>query len=44
MQRAVANQKKEKTDDDAGADLSPGWTKTLCQAPDKKNRASKQVA
>src|SRR5204863_4023703 len=43
VQRAVANQKKEKTDDEAGADLGPARPQAFCEAPGKKDRASRQM-
>jgi len=44
VKRAVADQKEEDADDDAGANLRPGGAKTFCQAPDEENRAGDQVA
>src|SRR5260370_41554083 len=44
VKRAVANEKKEKADDDAGANLRPGGSKTLCKAPHQENRAGDQMA
>src|SRR5216683_7269924 len=44
VERAMADKKEKYADDDAGADLRPGGSKTFCQAPDEKNRASNQVA
>src|SRR6266446_5722181 len=44
VKRAMADQKEEKTDDDTGANLRPGGSKTLCQAPHQENRAGDQMA
>src|SRR5438552_1892391 len=44
MKRAVADQKEECADNDAGANLRPGGRKMFCQAPDEENRAGRQVA
>src|SRR6266403_3046890 len=44
VQGAVANQKEEKTDDEAGPDLGPGRPQAFREAPNKKNRAGDQVA
>ena len=39
METAVPNEKKEKADDEAGANLCPCGAKALCQAPEEKNGA-----
>src|SRR5216684_214122 len=44
VKRAVANEKKEKADDDAGANLRPGGSQTFCQAPREENCPGDQVA
>src|SRR6266704_4730445 len=44
MKRAVADEKKECADDNAGANLRPGRPKTFCQAPREENRSRCQVA
>jgi len=44
MQRAVADEKEEDPDDEAGADLRPGGAQTFGQAPEKKNRTRGEVA
>src|SRR5229473_8691393 len=43
VERAVADKKEECADDDAGANLRPSRSKTLCQAPGEQNRARYQV-
>jgi len=43
MQRAVADEKEEDPDDEAGADLRPGGAQTFGQAPEK-NRTRGEVA
>src|SRR5690242_184389 len=44
VQRAVTNQKEEKTDDEAGANLGPSGPQAFREAPGKKNGAGGQVA
>src|SRR5437868_6487727 len=39
MQSAVADQEKQKSDDDAGTKLRPARTLAFCYGPEEKNRA-----
>ena len=43
MQGAVATEKEESADDEAGADLRPGGPQALGKAPRQKNQAGDEV-
>src|SRR5260370_36662355 len=44
MECAVADEKEESADDDAGANLRPGGAQALGQAPEKENRACSKMS
>jgi len=43
MQSAVADQEKQKSDDDTGAKLRPARTLPFCEGPEEQNRARDEM-